>query len=132
MAVETTANSGTSTMKVEYMTACAAIQEIVWIRGVTTELGLTGFHLSKDASPTILNMGSKSAIDLTQNPVNHKRSRHIRIKYHCIREQVGGNMIRLIYTNGRDDSRHDDKGTTSKAKTPARKYRDSMLGRHAE
>ena len=46
------------------------------------ELGLKGFQLSKDASPTILNMDSKSAIDWAQNPVNHKRSKHIRINYH--------------------------------------------------
>ena len=46
------------------------------------ELGLKGFQLSKDASPTILNMDSKSAIDLVQNSVNHKRSKYIRIKYH--------------------------------------------------
>ena len=85
----------TSTMKAGYMAAYAAIQEIVWIRGVMTELGLKGFQLSEDASPTILNIDSKSAIDLAQNPVNHKRSKHIRIKYHWIREQVGGNIIRL-------------------------------------
>ena len=40
-------------------------------------------------------MDSKSSINLAQNPVNHKRSKHIRIKYHWIREQVGGNIIRL-------------------------------------
>ena len=79
------------------MVAYAAIQEIVWIRGVMTELGLKGFQLSKDAPPTILNTDSKSAIDLAQNPVNNKRSKLIRIKYHWIREQVGGNIIRLSY-----------------------------------
>ena len=61
------------------MAPCAAIQ--VWIRGVITELGLNGFQLSKDASPTILNMDSKSAIDLAQNPGNHKKLKHIRINY---------------------------------------------------
>ena len=50
-------------MEAEYMTAYAAIQEVVWIRGVMTELGLKGFQLSKDASPTILNTDSKGAID---------------------------------------------------------------------
>ena len=58
-----------------------------------TELGLKGFQLSKNASPTILNMNSKSAIDLAQNAVNHKRSKYIRIKYHWTREQVGRNII---------------------------------------
>ena len=38
------------------MTAYAAIPEIVWIRGVMTELGLEakGFQVIKDTSPTIL------------------------------------------------------------------------------
>jgi hypothetical protein len=44
---------------------------------VMTELGLKGFELSGNASPTMLNMDSKSAIDLAQNLVNHKRSKHI-------------------------------------------------------
>ena len=88
----------TSTIEAEYMMAAyAAIQEIVWIRGVMTELGLKGFELSGSASPTILNMDSKSAIDLAQNPVNHKRSKHIRIKYHWIREQVGDKVVRLYH-----------------------------------
>ena len=60
-----------------------------------TKLGLQGFELSSDASPTILYMDSKSAIDLAQNPVNHKRSKHIRIKYHWIREQVGDKVVKL-------------------------------------
>ena len=40
-------------------------------------------------------MDGKGAIDLAQNPVSHKRSKHILIKYHWIREQVGGNIIKL-------------------------------------
>ena len=56
----------TSPMEAEYMTAYAAIQEIVWIQWVVTELGLEGFQLSKDASSTILNMDSKRAVDLAQ------------------------------------------------------------------
>ena len=62
-------------MKAEYMAAYGTIQKIVWIRGVMTELGLTYFKLSKCACPTSLNMYSTSA--LTQNPVNHKRSKHV-------------------------------------------------------
>ena len=58
----------TSTMEAECMAAYAAIQGIVWIRVVMTELGVKGFQLNKDASPTTLNMDSKSAIDLAQNP----------------------------------------------------------------
>ena len=54
------------------------------------------FELSKCASPTP-NMDSKSAIDLAQNPVNHKRSKNRKIKYHWIREQVGDSVVRLVH-----------------------------------
>ena len=84
-----------STMEAEYMAAYAAIQKIVWIRGVITELDIKDLELSRSTSPTILNTDSKSAIDLAQNPVHHKRSKHIRIKYHWIREQVGGKVAKL-------------------------------------
>ena len=77
------------------MAAYVAIQEIVWIRGVMTELGIKDLELSRSTSPTILIMDSNSAIDLAQNPVHHKRSNHIRIKYHWIREQVGGKVVKL-------------------------------------
>ena len=40
----------TSTMEGEYMAAYAAIQEIVWIRGVITELGLKELKLSSSAT----------------------------------------------------------------------------------
>ena len=41
-------------------------------------------------------MDSKSAIGLVQNPAHHKRSKHFRIKYHWIREQVEGRVVKLI------------------------------------
>ena len=59
-----------------------------------TEIDLTDFELSMFASPKPLNMYSKSAIDLAQNAVIHKRSKHIRTKYRCICEQVGGGIER--------------------------------------
>ena len=37
------------------MAAYVAIQEIVWILGVMTELGINDFELSRNTSPTVLN-----------------------------------------------------------------------------
>ena len=64
------------------MAAFALIQEICWLRGVMSELG---FELEE---PTRVYMDSQSAIDLANNPVHHKRSKHIAIKYQKIREMV--------------------------------------------
>ena len=67
-----------------------------------SELGLTEFALTSNAAPTTLRMDSKSAIDLAMNPVHHKRSKHIRIKYHWIREQVGANVVTLRHVGTKD------------------------------
>ena len=38
-----------------------------------------------------------STINLAENPVFHQRSKHIDIRYHFLRDQVGKNMIKLEY-----------------------------------
>eukprot|EP00602_Paraphysomonas_sp_CaronLab_P001187 CAMPEP_0185020694 /NCGR_PEP_ID=MMETSP1103-20130426/3325_1 /TAXON_ID=36769 /ORGANISM="Paraphysomonas bandaiensis, Strain Caron Lab Isolate" /LENGTH=1580 /DNA_ID=CAMNT_0027551749 /DNA_START=34 /DNA_END=4776 /DNA_ORIENTATION=- len=88
----------TSSMESEYMAEYAAMQELVWLRGVLRELGLA---LTK---PTPFFMDSKSAKDLSENPVYHKRSKHIQIKYHWVREHVNGRFptARLIHVSTKD------------------------------
>ena len=71
-----------STMEAEYMAAFGAIQELIWIKGV---LGEIGFNY---VDPITLYMDSKSAMSLAKNPTHHKRSKHIDIKYHWLREHT--------------------------------------------
>ncbi len=73
----------TSSMESEYMAMYAAIQELVWLRGVLMEIGLPIME------PTPLFIDSQSAQDLAMNPVAHQRSKHIDIKFHWIRAHVG-------------------------------------------
>ncbi len=42
-------------------------------------------------------MDSKSTINLANNPVHHKRSKHIAIKYHWIRQIVSRHLIKLVH-----------------------------------
>ena len=53
------------------------------------------------SKPNPLSMDSQSAEDLAVNPLYHKRSRHIEIKYHWVREHVDPDgefgIARLIY-----------------------------------
>ncbi len=72
----------TSSMQSEYQALYAGMQEIVWLRGVMAELGLPFVE------PTPFFLDSQSAEDLATNPVYHKRSKHIEIKYHWVREHV--------------------------------------------
>jgi hypothetical protein len=66
----------TSSMHAEYMAEYKAMQELVWTRGVFAELEIP------ICKPTRFILDSKSAKDLSENPVYHKRSKHIEIKYH--------------------------------------------------
>jgi hypothetical protein len=72
----------TSSMQSEYQAMYGGMQELVWLRGVMLELGLPIYE------PTPFFLDSQSAQDLALNPVHHKRSKHIAIKYHWVREHV--------------------------------------------
>ena len=62
----------------------------MWGKGVLGEIGL-------EIDPITLFMDSKSAICLAKNPLYHKRSKHIDIKFHWIREKVlGDNPVVIL------------------------------------
>ena len=110
-----------STMEAEYMAAFFAIQELVWVKGVLSELGINLVDRST------LRMGSKSAISLARNPTHHKRSKHIDIKFHWIRDHVED--------DGEVELEHCDTGdmdadllTKALAFEPAVKHTKNMTG----
>ena len=81
-----------STMEAEYMAAFGAIQELIWTKGVLSELEFDY------VGPMILHMDSKSAMALAKNPTHHKRSKHIDIKYHWLREHTYENgTVELVH-----------------------------------
>ena len=81
-----------STMEAEYMAAFGAIQELIWTKGVLSELGFDY------VDPMILHMDSQSAMALAKNPTHHKRSKHIDIKYHWLREYIfENNTVKLVH-----------------------------------
>jgi hypothetical protein len=68
----------------EYMALYADfIQELVWLRGVMKDLKC---EITVPTIPFLLD--SQSAKDLAENPLFHKRSKHIDINYHWIREHI--------------------------------------------
>ena len=64
------------------MSAFGAIQELIWLKGVLREIGINLID------PITLKMDAKSANALAKNPMHHKRSKHIDIKYHWLREHT--------------------------------------------
>ena len=71
-----------STAEAEYVTACSASCEVVWLWKLLFDI----FDLSLDA--TCLHCDNQSCVKLSENTVFHDKSEHIEIKYHYIRDMV--------------------------------------------
>lgn len=78
-----------STMESEYISASEATRELIWLNRLTNELTQDKF------GTPILFVDNQSAIKLANNPVNHKRSKHIDVKYHFIREKLNDGILKL-------------------------------------
>ena len=80
-----------TTAEAEYMVLASATQEAIWLGQLTSELGI-----GTPAKATIFE-DNQSAIGMTKNPQFHGRSKHIAIKYHFVRDQVGKGTVKLKY-----------------------------------
>lgn len=85
-----------STTESEYMAAALCTQELIWIKKLFGEI------LGEDAFDATLYMDNQSAIRLIKNPEFHKRSKHIDIKYHFIREKYEDNFFKLEYVSTKE------------------------------
>jgi transposase InsO family protein len=80
-----------SSTEAEYMAQKNAATEGIWLRGLLEELTL------RDNAPTTIWADNQGAIDLVENPVHHRRTKHISIQYHYTRECVANGEIELVY-----------------------------------
>ena len=73
------------------MALSQATQEAVWLRRLLEELGM------KADKPTTIHEDNQGAISTAENPVFHKRTKHIHIRYHYVREAVNEGTINVVY-----------------------------------
>ena len=85
-----------STTEAEYMALAEASNQAEWYRSYLSELGY------ETPDPIPLHGDNKGAVDLALNPVTGRRSKHIPIKHHVIREYVENGVIDLIRTPSED------------------------------
>ena len=62
-----------------------------WVLGMAAEMGVRG------QGPVILFQDNKSVIELSKNPIMHKRSKHFRVATHYIQDLVERQVIKLDY-----------------------------------
>jgi Reverse transcriptase (RNA-dependent DNA polymerase)/gag-polypeptide of LTR copia-type/Integrase core domain/GAG-pre-integrase domain/Zinc knuckle len=83
-------NVSLSSCEAEYVAASEATKEAMWERGLLEELG----YLQR--RPTRIYCDSQSAIHLTKNPAFHDKSKHIRARYHYVREMTQEGEVELF------------------------------------
>lgn len=80
-----------STTESEYVAAAAAAKEVCWLRKLLSGIG---YRCDKR---TVLYVDNQSAIKLVKNPQFHKRTKHIDIRYHFIREKHESGELEVKY-----------------------------------
>jgi transposase InsO family protein len=85
-----------STVEAEYMSSAEAVKEAVWWRAFLRGLG------HKVDSPTVLYSDNQGSIALSKNPDSHRRTKHIDVKYHLLREHVEKGTVALQYISTKD------------------------------
>jgi hypothetical protein len=73
------------------MALSKAAKEAIWIRQFLNELNF------RDDQPVLIFADNKNAIDLIINPLYHKRTKHIEMRWHWIREIMNRKKITLRY-----------------------------------
>jgi hypothetical protein len=80
-----------SMAEVEYIAACSASSEAVWLQKLLAGL----FDLELEA--TCIWCDNQSCVKLTKNLVFHDKFKHIKIRYHYIRDMVRRGAVKLQY-----------------------------------
>lgn len=87
-----------STTDAEYMAACHVVKEVIRFKRLIKDLsGIQQFA-------TTLYLDNQSAIELIKNPVFHKRTKHIDIRFHYIRERYADKEFQLEYVNTKEQT----------------------------
>ena len=71
-------------MEAEYVAACEAAKEAVWLKKFLSNLGV----MRMEQVPTTLFCDNNGAFAQSKDPRNHKKGKHIKRKYQIIRDIV--------------------------------------------
>lgn len=85
-----------SSTEAEYKAASDTCRQLAWLRTFGNELG------DDVTDPTPLCLDNQGSIFLSVNPVIDRRTKHIEIRYHFIREQVEMGSVEIYYVASED------------------------------
>jgi hypothetical protein len=76
-----------STCEAELYAEAAAINEVLWLRGLLTELGL------RVQKPSMILGDNQSTIALSEHGVKSERTKHVDVKYHFITDEISKGAV---------------------------------------
>ncbi|GJX65274.1 hypothetical protein Tco_0299617 [Tanacetum coccineum] len=85
-----------STTEAEYVSARKACQQALWMKQA-----LIDYDIRLDDVPIMYD--NKRAIDLSKNPVQHSRTKHIEIRHHFLRDNVQKSNISIEKVTSEDN-----------------------------
>ncbi|KAK1606655.1 hypothetical protein QYE76_030328 [Lolium multiflorum] len=93
-----------SSTESEYIAALEASSEVVWMKRFIVELGVVPSALD----PLVIYCDNMGAIANAQEPRSHKRLKHIKLRYHSIREYIEDGEVKICKVHTSECSRSVD------------------------
>ncbi|XP_022023707.1 uncharacterized mitochondrial protein AtMg00810-like [Helianthus annuus] len=84
-----------SSAEAEYRGVANVVSEVCWLRNLLLELHKPPTHA------TLVYCDNVSAIYLSENPVQHQRTKHIEMDIHFVREKVARGQVRVLHVPSR-------------------------------
>lgn len=84
-----------STTESELIAANEASREVVWLKRLLNSIGIP------QKGPTTIHCDNQSTIRFIKNPVDHKRTKHVDIRFLYVRERVEAKNVEVSYVQTR-------------------------------
>ena len=83
--------TATSTPVSEYVALASGLKQLLWIKQIFEECGV------KINKPMLVHEDNEACIAVATNPMAQKRTRHVDIKHHFIRDFVDDETIKIVW-----------------------------------
>ena len=85
-----------SSAKAKFRGVAKGVTEVLWLRKLLTELGFTPKRSCE------LYCDNQVAINISENPVQHDRTKHEEVDRHFIKEKLEAQVIKLPHIKSKD------------------------------
>ena len=85
-----------SSAEAEYRGMAQGVCELLWLRNLLQDLGV------KPKNVMQLYCDNKAAIDISHNPVQHDRTKHVEVDRHFIKEKLDAKIISFPFVHSEE------------------------------